>query len=233
MKRSFLFFALLFYVPFAFAQASEEAINVNNEIRLAVNGGYSYRLARVAPGTPSILRNYVNNLKSGYAFGLDAAYFFKPERGLGLKYSRFGSEASMNNMTVTYDNGNSSYGTISDDIAITFVGPSYVTKYPLANQNHSLFGSLSLGYLQYNDHGKLANEIIELKGSTFGAAIDLGYDYSISRYMKIGAQASLTGGSLSKLTQVNGGYENTIELEGDDRENLSRLDITAGVRFKI
>lgn len=108
-----------------------------------------------------------------------------------------------------------------------------MSKYALNNSKHSFIGSFSFGYMSYLDESLLVNRNVNIKGSTLGAAIDLGYDFALSKYLSIGAQASLTGGGLSKLKVNDGFTENTINLEDENVESLSRFDLGAGIRFKI
>lgn len=233
MKKPIFLLLLLFIVQSSFGQSPIETGKPAKEFRFAMQGGYSYRIAPLAPDTPHIMKDYVNDLKSGYSFGLDAAYFIQPAHGFGLKYSRFSTKAAMPNMEVTFVDGSSSIGTISDAISINFVGPSYLSKYELLNPAHVFFGGLSIGYLGYRDNALMASRVLEIKGATLGAALDLGYDYSISKYITLGAQASLTGGALTKFTYDYGYRRETVELAEQNQENLSRLDLSAGVRFKI
>lgn len=233
MKKSIALLLLFFLVQISFGQSALGVAKPAKEFRFAFQGGYSYRIAPLSPDTPYIMKDYVNSLKSGYNFGFDAAYFIQPAHGFGLKYSRFSAKAAMPNMDVTFVDGSSSFGTISDNIAINFIGPSYLTKYELSNPAHVFFGGLSLGYLGYQDKAMLATRSIDISGSTFGAAFDLGYDFSISKYITLGAQASLTGGALSKIKYNYGSTTEVIELAEENRENLSRLDLSAGLRFKI
>lgn len=233
MKKPALLLALLFSVQFSFGQTSEEVITAGKEFRVAFQGGVAYRLARISGDTPSILKSYAENLKSGYSVGVDAAYFLKPSWGLGIKYNRFGSRAAVTNMAITYDNGSSAYGSISDNISINFFGPSYVSKYTLANPRHIFFGGMSLGYLGYHDDAVLVNRSFQITGATLGAAFDAGYDYKVSKYITLGAQASVVGGTLSRITMQEGTVKTSMDLDEQNRENLSRLDISAGVRFKI
>lgn len=233
MKKPALLLTLLFFLQSSFGQTSQEVVAAGKEFRIALQGGYGYRIAPISNDTPPILKSYAENLKSGYSVGLDAAYFLKPSWGLGLKYNRFGSEASMTNMAITHQDGSSAYGSISDNISISFFGPSYVSKYTLINPRHIFFGGMSLGYLGYQDNAVLINRSFQIKGATFGAAFDAGYDYHVSRYLTIGAQASLIGGTLSRITMQEGTVKTSMDLDEQNKDNLARLDISAGVRFKI
>lgn len=233
MKKPVILLLLLFLVQISFGQSAIQKAQPKKEFRIAMQGGYSYRIASVAENTPPALKDYVNDLRSGYSFGLDAAYFVQPAHGFGLKYSRYSSKASLPNMRFSFIDGSVSYGTISDDIAINFIGPSYLSQFPLSNPAHVFFGGLSLGYMGYNDNSVVGSHNLNIKGATLGAALDLGYDYAISKYITLGAQASLTGGTLSKLTMDYGTSKETVELDEQNLESLSRLDLSAGLRFKI
>lgn len=225
--------SFLFFAQFCVAQSSEETEESIQQFRIAVQGGYGYRIAPLSKDIPPDLVNYSKNLKSGYNIGLDAAYFLKPTWGLGLKFSQFNTEQSIGNVEITFDDGSSGYGTMADKISIIFLGPSYISRYSLNNPDHTIFGGISLGYMNYKDEALLADRNFDITGATFGAAVDLGYDYSLSKYITLGAQASLTGGALYKYTVSDGFSETSIDLEEGNHENLSRLDISAGIRLKI
>ena len=234
MKKLPLLLILLFVLQISFAQDTSEATdNPEKDFRISVQGGFGYRLASVANNIPPNLKSYVTDLKSGYSGNLDIGYFIKPTWGIGFKYSRFISRNSMTSMNVFDENGNNVYGTVSDDISISFAGPSYISKYVFNNPLHCIVSGISLGYLSYKDEALLVNRTMELTGATFGAVIDVSYDYAVSKYITLGAHASVTQGTLSKI-KVDDGYSLwTNELQAENRENLSRMDIGAGIRFKI
>lgn len=233
MRKTAFLLLLFLGAQFTFGQIAQDSVLLKKEIRIAFQGGYAYRLAKLSGDIPPALKDYANDLKSGYSYGLDAAYFIKPSWGVGLKYSRFGSTGTMSNMNISYDNGAGANGSISDDITINFIGPSYVSKYATRNPDHTFFGGISLGYLGYSDKAVLVDQDFKITGATFGAALDFGYDYAVSKYITLGAQASLTGGSLGQVKVDYGYTTETLTLEEEQRENLSRLDIGVGLRMKI
>ena len=230
--KKITFLILLGILPL-FAQHTSAPIAEVSKFRIGVQGGYGYQLAKIAEDTPPVLMDYSKNLKSGSTLSLDASYFLNDTWGLGLKYSRFGTKESMNNLRFDYFDGSFGYGGVSDQIAVNFIGPSFLTRYDFFNPKHSLIASLSLGYMSYHNNAVLDNQDYSLKGSTLGSALDLGYDYSISKNIIIGALASVSGGSLSKISVDNGISKNTVDFEDDSLQSLARLDISAGLRFKI
>ncbi|MNR02866.1 hypothetical protein D3C85_1187360 [compost metagenome] len=176
---------------------------------------------------PAENRNYFAELKSGSHFGADITYFVKPTWGLGAKFSQF----STSNSGVANVQGIPM--SMSDDIAHTFIGPSFSTKYTTANTKHTFVFALALGYLGYNNDATLGGQPVKITGGTFGSALDAAYDFNITKNIAIGAQLSMTGGTLGKLTYNSGGMTTTETFDKDEKESLSRLDFSLGARFNF
>lgn len=216
---------------------SNESISVAGDFkpifsrfRLAVNGGFSNRLGKVAK---SDFETYLKDLKKGSNIGVDASYFISESVGFGIKFSSFSANNKLNNVTMDSDgDGLPNNGSISDDITITFVGPGYSTRVVSTNGN-AFISSLSIGYLGYLNHSEVINYPFDLKGSTLGIALDLGYDIKLSDRLSIGAQCSLLRGTLTSITQVDGNYSRKIDLDKDEYESLSRLDFSVGLRLNL
>jgi hypothetical protein len=199
--------------------------------RAAINGGWSYRTAKITSNIPSDLKGYVEDLKSGYHYGIDLGYFFTEHVGLGLRYSTFRTKNEIDNVYVTYPNGSSRYGKMSDDISVNFIGPLLNTRLISKNKKNGLFLNFGLGYMGYKDESELVSENFTIKGSTLGLCWEVGYDIGLSDKISIGFQLSLMQGVLSEYEISNGQQTQTIELEKDEYENLSRIDISVGLRF--
>ncbi|MBC9933188.1 hypothetical protein [Chitinophaga qingshengii] len=199
--------------------------------RLAVNGGYAYRLGKIASGISGETRDYMKRLKSGLNISADAQYFFSEEWGAGLKYARFQSSGS-GVMPVQTPNG-VQRGNVSDNIAISFYAASMGGRVFLTSDDSQAFhASLSLGYLRYHDKGMAANRPVELTGGTMGSGVDLGYDIRLVRKLYAGAQLSYIGGVLSSYNQSVDGATTRVDLK-DNKENLGYLSITAGLRLNL
>lgn len=63
--------------------------------RLAVSGGYSYRIAKIYDDIPGALKNHLKEMKSGRSFGMDISHYFSESLGTGFKFNIFNSESSM------------------------------------------------------------------------------------------------------------------------------------------
>lgn len=110
------------FLGMSFGWAQQTQVD-HNRWRVSLSGGYGYRPAKLNANVPSEFTSYGNKLKSGWVLDGSAYYFLNPMLGLGLHANRFASSNSLANVYVTDAYGNTQYGTMSDNISITFVGP--------------------------------------------------------------------------------------------------------------
>lgn len=189
--------------------------------RLAVNGGYSYLISKIGDDVPSDLRDYVKKLKSGYHFGGEATYFFTPPLGVGFRYYAFKTSNSMDGIY---------YGTLSDDISVSFIGPSLSTRFIDYTNHNSIIMNIAIGYMGYVNNMELIDPM-KMTGNTLGLAFDFSYDLGISESLSLGFRLSLITGNLFEYDLHHGGNTATIELEEGEYEGLSRIDFSVGLRF--
>ncbi|MDB4335005.1 hypothetical protein OAA06_01460 [bacterium] len=200
------------------------------KFRFALNGGYAYRIGPLDEDIPSDFRSYIDQMRSGYSIGGDATYFFSKTLGVGMKYIYFNTSNSMDNIYVEEINQPRRFGDMSDDIDISFIGPSFFTRFMLPNKNQSYHVNFSIGYMIYS-HDNLLIDRFKYTGTTSGTALDIGYDFGLSENLSIGLQISLIGGSLGAITKDDGTDIETLKLESGDYESLNRIDFSIGLRF--
>lgn len=199
--------------------------------RAAVNGGWSYRTAKLGDNIPYDFQEYAKELKSGYHYGLDISYFFTEQLGLGFKYHSFHSKNELNNIYVQYPNGDIETGKMSDDISINFIGPTFTTRFLNANKRNSFLLGIGMGYMGYKNDGVLVYDYT-INGSTLGFCWDIGYDIGLTENFALGFQFSYLAGVLSRYEEsFNGGPKQTVQLEVGNYESLSRIELSVGLRF--
>lgn len=201
------------------------------KIRIAVQGGWSYRIAKVPVGLESFYEDYIRQLKSGYNLGADFNYFITESLGLGFKYNYFNSKNRIDEVYVENEDGSMESGPMEDNININFYGPSLTSRVLSVNKNSAFITAVGLGYLSYKNKAYFIDDNLTISGNTFGMVLDLGYDIGLSEQMALGLQLSFTLGTLRKLEIDYGNYIDTIELESESYENLSRIDLSIGLRF--
>lgn len=212
------------------AEASQTtSVNSRGKFRLAVSGGYSYQTASTKNIESSLLKDYAKTLKSGSSLTVDAGLYINPNWSCNLRYSGHYSKGRLNDVFVEYDNGDKKYGYLSDNITITFLGAMFIGSSTSKDYKHQLYYGSGLGYVGYKNETVVIAEHSNLKGSTLGFALDLGYEYFIDTALSIGVQTSLFTGTLGK---VENGTE-TKELDDKNRIGLGRFDVMAGLRLYL
>jgi opacity protein-like surface antigen len=213
--------------------SSIQAQNRNNDdlprFRISLQGGWSYRLGKVAD-VQTELKEYIKGLKSGFHLGVDGGFFFNRNYGCGLKYAYFNTNNELDNVTVTDRFGQQKTGLMKDNIHIHYIAPAFYSRFPVADNKLVFLAGASIGYLRYVDNAVLVDDMT-ITGGTVGLGLDFGADYMITPHFGVGANLGLIGGSLNKVKYNDGTGEVDVDLEDGQRENLSRLDISAGVRW--
>lgn len=200
------------------------------KLRIAVNTGISNRTAKVPSNLPSEFVNYINGLKRGYHFGFTGHYYISDFLGFGLNFSRSKSSNQMDNIYIEDIFGNRRYGVMSDDIAITFMGPSLSTRISSNQNNNAFLMSLSIGYLGYNNDAMLVDPL-NIYGYSAGVALDVGYDIELKNDFALGFQISAILGMLDQIEVTQNGLTEVVSFPTGENENLARIDFTIGLRF--
>jgi len=205
-----------------------------SRLRLSINGGLSYMPARIPETIPPDFEEYVRKLKSGYHFGIDANYYLSENMGVGFKYFIFKTKNNIDNIWVEDIDGYRRYGKMSDDITISFFGPTFSLRLlNSAKTNAFLFG-ISIGYIEYmNDFVVIDN--FEMTGSTIGFVYEIGYDIGLSENLSLGFQLSSITGNIFQYKLSDGVNTETVKLDGKDDKliSASHIDFSIGLRFNL
>ncbi len=206
----------------------EPLVNNNySRLRLAVNGGYSYRVAKISDDTPSDFESYMKDLKSGYHYGADLTYFYKESYGIGIMYNAFRSSNSMDIYGYDFYN-NLQYGKMSDDITISFIAPSFTIR--TLDKRNAFLMDFAIGYIRYVDEAVLFDPY-KITGNTVGFSFGLGYDIGLSESFGLGFKVGIIAGSLTEYNINNGTNTQKVELDEESYENLTRIDLSVGLRL--
>lgn len=207
------------------------AYSNNLHFRIALNGGYSYQTAKISKSVPDDFKDYVSSLKSGFNIGGDFAYFLSEPVGLGLKYYLFKTSNSLDNIYREDNFGNKTYGRMSDDLTVSFVGPMLTYRFLTKNKKDQFIFNFSTGYMGYTNH-KVIIDAFKMTGYTLGAAYDIGYDIELSKNLFLGFQVSYLSGFLARYSISDGKTTETVVLGKNEYEGLSRIDFSIGLRFQ-
>ncbi|WP_114791656.1 outer membrane beta-barrel protein [Niabella yanshanensis] len=183
-----------------------------SKLRVAVSGGYAYRLGKKPSGDP-----YFRDISQGPVFNAGLIYFFNSKHGLGADYSLFSTAGSLASPSVL------------SNIKIAYFGASYHFRQPVFNEKAEWLSGIGVGYIGYRDQGWIDRVEGTIKGGSVGTFLATGIDFKIVKGLSAGIDINLYGGSLSSITR-NG---STTELEGDNRESLTRVESVAGLRYNF
>ncbi|MEN8229417.1 MAG: hypothetical protein ABFS38_14760 [Bacteroidota bacterium] len=202
------------------------------QIVFTLNGGYSYRLAKVPNGLAPDQKEYLASLKHGYNLGADLVYYITNHHGIGLKYSTYRASGLLEDTYLPVGSGDVYHGDITDDITINFAGPFYSARLISPDGRYSLIQNLGVGYLGYYDIATYI-QYITIKGRTAGMVYDLGFDYGITKQLKLGIQASIYAGVLTEYEISDGQTSQTVELTKENNEGLGRLDFSVRLSYRL
>jgi opacity protein-like surface antigen len=189
-----------------------------NRWAFGLNGGYSYRLPNAGTRSDTPYSKYLKALKSGFSLGADVHHFVWPHVGLGLKYNIYKSKSEFNPAN-------------RDDITIQFVGPSVVYQSPLGQSKTSILAGYAMGYQSYKNNARAAGQNYSLKGNAIGWALSLGLEQKLSNHFALNLSGACYLGTSYEFKKESAGRTQTIKLSKENFENLSRAELTLGLKF--
>lgn len=203
------------------------------KVRWSMAGGLGYRTGKISPEVPDFLHSYIQSLRKGRCFGVHGTRFVTRSFGIGVKVDRYRSNARYEgNVTVTYDDGTEETGALSDEITITYLGPSLAWRLLTKDRRNSVLGYLSAGWIHYKDAAVLVREIT-LSSNTTGVSFGLEYEAQLSGGVYLGVGAGYTWGVLSYYDIEPSLPDERVELSGGTLEDVSRLDLSLGLRINL
>ncbi len=204
-----------------------------SKIRFSLGGGFSYLTAPSSPNLSSQEKSFLQELRSGYNINTDFHYFLVEHLGVGAKYTIFRTKSEADNMPITTSNGQTT-GWLENNISLNYFGPSIMSCFAFGQNNMSkvIFG-FSLGYVNYNNNMVLGTEPIEVSANSFGTFLEVGLDQMLNDRIALGIKLSLSNTVLTEINQKQKLSGTTINIKLEEKEfiNLSRIELTAGLRI--
>lgn len=195
--------------------------------------GPSFRLAKAPKGLNSEQAKYIKDLKSGFSYDISLYYTGNGKNGFGIKYNKYRSKATLLNQEVYAPNGDYGFGNVSDDINITFIGPSFLLTDETNDGNFDFKVEIALGYMGYLNKSYILGKY-DMEGSTFGMIGGLGFNYKIAKNFSVGPQVNFVGGTM-KTFNIFGenGYQGIFKYPKNEYESLWRIDLGLNAIIKF
>lgn len=184
-----------------------------------VNCGYSGML-----GSDNITGDELRaakDLNSGYT--IDAGLFFYPKSwrrsGIGLLYSTFYSSAT--------------YSGIDSHANVGYIGLDIPCKFYLSKRSDKWFFKFDygIGYLYLKGNQKYQGRQFDIKSSTLGINLGLGFEYSMTKRLAIHTEARAIAGIFRKINFNDDSP--TVKLDSNNGINGSRANLTIGLLLRI
>ncbi len=222
MRKAFLFVSLCLVTVTGMAQnqsrgsvrfAPREKTPANAEYvddsytkwRFSVDVAYSYRMGKAAPTSNSMEAEFIEGMRSGVTYGVDAHYFLAKNWGLGLR---------VNGQSYSH----SDFG-LSDDVNNLYIAPTVIwRKFTKSGKGAWVLGA-SIGYLSWHESvSALGYGNSSISRPALGESLDAGYD------IRLGRGNTFLGFRLTLFSCIAFVDERT-------GEDLSSVNIGIGLRF--
>ena len=126
-----LFFVLGYLAPASSQIVAQKPYEVEydertsiKDFRLAVGGGYAYRIGKINKTNDAAIDNLSKKLRNGYNLNIDGQYFFKEKWGLGMDVNM----ASFSTSGGGFTSGGSSIITYEEKQRMVYLGPTFATR---------------------------------------------------------------------------------------------------------
>ena len=209
--------------------------------RLGLTGGFNYLTASSSKAETAMIQqgiskanaeSYYDNLKPGIGAGADLHYMITKMYGIGLIYKFYRNNSKIESFFNPNDGLNLMFGQMSEKIYVNYAGVSFYSEQFLkANPRLKLSSYYSMGMAFYRDEAVIVNSPFLLTGKAFATNLDLGLEYFVFPRISAGINVSYFLSSLKKITLNDGNSTITKKLEKEEFENISRLDLSFGIRF--
>lgn len=202
-------------------QVEYETPKKNKDIRVAIGGGYAYRLGKVIKTGNANLDNMNKQLRNGFTVDADAQYYFQESWGIGLN-ANFGSATSTGrNISIPGISGNIN---LKETQNIIYVGPSFVGRNDLGN--FLIISNVGFGPLFYSSKTTINGKPLNGSKTTVGMNAGIAAEYKINAQTGAGLKLSYVMGSIESIN-IQGQNINT-----DEKMSVSNLMITAFLSFR-
>lgn len=219
----------------------EKKYRHENSFRVSINAGSGFLVGNTEKSVEDMqnqgfpkedAEKYVNDLVVGHTGKFTMHYQVSKYYWLGVLYNGFFSDTKMMTRMDYNDGYNWIYGEVGEAAYVNFAGPSIYSNYKFGrNKRFSVHSSYTIGPVFYRNEVEIMRQQRLLTGVAFGQNLDIGLEYFISPRWAITLDNSYFSSTLGKITIETGSSKETVDLEKDEINNLSRFEMTFGVIF--
>lgn len=217
--------------------------NTFERIKLGINGGVGYMLASSEKAEEALTgqgfdavkaKSYYRDLKTGWTANADLTFMITPDIGTGFKYKFFYTDGNTEGYIDPQDGVHLLYINYGERIFVNYYAPQvYYQTYLNAAETYRMTTTYSFGLTTYRNEAEYLSDYLLLTGKNFGTDASINLEYYITDNLSLGAELSAFYSMLRKVKITDGSNSQTIDLDKEDYENLSRLELSIGIRFYL
>jgi hypothetical protein len=223
----------------------QKPVNSNpfERLRLGVNGGFGYLLSSSKTAEEDMVdqgftlknaKSYYRDMRSGLYANTELTWMIAPDYGAGIKYKFFDTSSRTEGFVDPLDGINIYYTTYKEHIYVNYLGASCFFHQSISSlKSFKLNSGYSIGLVTYRNEAEYLNEYYLLTGKNIGMDISIGLEYFITRYFSVGTDLSVFYSSIHKIKITDGSNTTTVNLEKANYENLTRLNLSLGLRIYL
>jgi hypothetical protein len=212
-------------------------------LRLGMNGGTGYLLGSTKNAVDDMVslglsrhqaQSYYNNIRLGLSANADLTFLINPNLGAGIKYKFYNTSSITEGFFDPQDGLNLFYSTYKEQIYVNFAGASFFYQQFIGSQkSFKLNSAYTLGLATYRNEAEYLNGYYLLTGKNVGIDTSFGLEYFIFRHFSVGTDLSFFYSIIRKMKISDGSSSTTVNLDKNNYENLSRLDLSIGMKLYI
>lgn len=207
--------------------------------RFSVEGGVGYRIASTKNSKQNFLNQgftekevdaYFRQIKTGIKASGQIHYMFWQNFGLGMDYQYHHSSGEMKGVIDPGDGYTLLYGQMNDNVYTNYSGLSaYYQQW--IDSRFKVFYQISMGLTLFREETIAIYTPNLITGKAFGGNTEIGFEYFLRKNIAIAVNADYFQSTISKIKMNNGTTTNSYDLEKEQMEGLSRIDLGFGLKF--
>ncbi len=230
-------------------QNTRVPLQLPQQWRFGLQNGISYQWANTSTNQQKLIDEGANaddvddfykQFRRGYNFSADVHRIFANIWGIGLRYSLMTSSVEQSIRFEMADGLNIIHTEIVNREYVHFIGASFFIRQQFVKAKALwLNSSVALGYARYRNESEtdFSNYYYQTNtlatGNTFGGSWDISLEYFPIPMVSVAIGTGCFLARFNHLSVSNGRVKSTIDLTGDDRKNVSRLDFSIGIRVYL
>lgn len=189
-------------------------------------GAWSYQIGRIPDATSGGEPDYLNQLKTGYVWGVDFTYYLKDKIGLGAEFNSLSRDNSSD------EEFSKRIHSVSEAITSNYYGAFFTTRNVSSNNKSFSCFRVGLGAMTYTNETKYTKtkDLENLSYTGVSPIINIGYNYN----QKISSHFALGVGFTAYLSTSgvqNVWYDKIADGATIRDENLSRLQLSLQLKY--